>query len=174
MQVNKERDQMEKQSRRSLLKGAVKAATVVTAGSIAAEKISAQATGKLEKTSPLPVTPESVAPQTGAKPLFSSIVAYGNLLFLAGVGAHFKGTIQEQTTWVLDQLEKTLTDSGSSLQKVLKVSVFLNDIKDFDGMNSVYSQRNWGALPPARTTVSPAGGLPGEGALVEIDMIACI
>ncbi len=165
---------MEKQSRRSLLKGAVKVAAIATAGSIAAEKISAQATGKLEKRSPLPATPQSAAPQTGAKPLFSSVVACGNLLFLAGVGAHFKGTIQDQTKWVLDELEKTLTDSGSSLQNVLKVSVFLNDIKDFDGMNSVYSQRNWGSLPPARTTVSPAGGLPGEGALIEIDMIACI
>jgi enamine deaminase RidA (YjgF/YER057c/UK114 family) len=102
------------------------------------------------------------------------VVAYGNLLFLAGVGAHFKGTIQDQTKWALDELEKTLTDSGSSLRNVLKVSVLLNDIKDFDGMNSVYSQRNWGSLPPARTTVSPAGGLPGENALVEIDMIACI
>lgn len=161
---------MEKQSRRSLLKGAVKAAAAVTAGTIVAEKASAQTMGKLGKRSPLP----HAAPQTGAKPLFSSVVAYGNLLFLAGVGAHFKGTIQEQTKWVLDELEKTLTDSGSSLRNVLKVGVFLNDIKDFDGMNSVYSQRNWGSLPPARTTVSPAGGLPGENAMVEIEMIACI
>jgi 2-iminobutanoate/2-iminopropanoate deaminase len=160
---------MEKQSRRSLLKGAVKAAAVVTAGAMTADKAVAQSTGKLEKRSPLPA-----APQAGAKPLFSSVVAYGNLLFLAGVGAHFKGTIQDQTKSVLDELEKTLADSGSSLQNVLKVSVFLNDIKDFDGMNSVYSQRNWGSLPPARTTVSPAGGLPGENALVEIDMIAYI
>jgi enamine deaminase RidA (YjgF/YER057c/UK114 family) len=137
---------------------------------MAAEKATAQETGKLGKRSPLP----AAAPQASAKPLFSSVVAYGNLLFLAGVGAHFKGTIQDQTKWVLDELEKTLTDSGSSLRNVLKVSVFLNDIKDFDGMNSVYSQRNWGSLPPARTTVSPAGGLPGENALVEIDMIACI
>jgi 2-iminobutanoate/2-iminopropanoate deaminase len=174
MQVNKEPDQMEKQSRRSLLKGAVKAAAVVTAGAMAADKVPAQAARMLRKRSPLPTTPKSAAPQTGAKPLFSSVVAYGNLLFLAGQGSHFKGTIQDQTKWVLDELEKTLTDSGSSLQKVLKVSVFLNDIKDFDGMNSVYSQRNWGSLPPARTTVSPAGGLPGENALVEIDMIACI
>jgi 2-iminobutanoate/2-iminopropanoate deaminase len=161
---------MEKQSRRFLLKGAVKAAALATVGAMAAEKVLAQNTGRLKKRSPLPPAPS----QAGAKPLFSSVIAYGNLLFLAGVGAHFKGTIQDQTKWVLDELEKTLTDSGSSLQNVLKVSVFLNDIKDFDGMNSVYSQRNWGSLPPARTTVSPAGGLPGENALVEIDMIACI
>lgn len=160
---------MEKQSRRSLIKGAVKAAAVTAAGTIAAGKAAAQTTGKLEKKNPLPATPESVA---GPKLPFSSVVAYGNLLFLSGVGAHFKGTIQEQTKWVLNELEKTLVDSGSSLQKVLKVGVFLNDIRDFDGMNSVYVQRNWGALLPARTTVSPTGGLPGENALVEIEIIA--
>jgi 2-iminobutanoate/2-iminopropanoate deaminase len=161
---------MEKQSRRTLLKGAMGAAAFATAGAVTAEKLSAQSKGKLEKRSPLAATP----PQTGAKPLYSSVVAYGNLLFLSGVGAHFKGSIQDQTKWVLDELEKTLAGSGSSLQNVLKVGVFLNDIKDFDGMNSVYSQRNWGSLPPARTTVSPAGGLPGENGLVEIDMIAYI
>jgi len=163
---------MEKQSRRSLLKGAVKAAAVATAGAMAAEKVPAQATGKLEKRSPLPTTAGSTAPQTGTKPLFSSVVAYGNLLFLAGVGAHFQGTVQEHAAYILDDLEKTLVNSGSSLQKVLKVSVFLADIKDFDAMNSVYSQRNWGPLPPARTTVSP-NGIPGNS-LVEIDMIAYI
>jgi 2-iminobutanoate/2-iminopropanoate deaminase len=165
---------MERQSRRSLLKGAAKAAALATAGAMAQGKLPAQTTGKMEKRNPLPATPDSAAPQTGAKLPFSSVVAFGNLLFLSGVGAHFKGTIQEQTKWVLDELEKTLVDSGSSLKKVLKVGVFLNDIKDFDGMNSVYTQRDWGQLMPARTTVSPAGGLPGENALVEIDMIAYI
>jgi 2-iminobutanoate/2-iminopropanoate deaminase len=163
---------MEKQSRRSLLKGAVKAAAVATAGAIAVEKGSAQATGKLEKRSPLPATPEPAAAQTGPKLPFSSVVAYGNLLFLAGVGAHIPGTVQEQTARVLDDLEKTLVSSGSSLQKVLKVSVFLADIKDFDAMNSVYVQRNWGPIMPARTTVSPSG-IPGNS-LVEIDLIAYI
>jgi 2-iminobutanoate/2-iminopropanoate deaminase len=131
--------------------------------------ISAQATGKPEKRSPLPPTAESSA---APKLPFSSVVAYGNMLFLAGVGAHTPGTIQEQTAHVLDDLEKTLVSSGSSLQKVLKVSVFLADIKDFDAMNSVYVQRNWGPIMPARTTVSPSG-IVGNS-LVEIDMIACI
>ena len=85
----------------------------------------------------------------------------------------FRGTIQEHTAHVLDELEKTLLSSGSSLQKVLKVSVFLNNLNDYDAMNSVYGQRNWGGTPPARTTVSPAGGIPGKS-LVEIDMIAYI
>jgi enamine deaminase RidA (YjgF/YER057c/UK114 family) len=56
---------------------------------------------------------------------------------------------------------------------VLKVSVFLNDIADFEGMNSIYKGR-FGAKPPVRTTVAVAkGGVPGNS-LVEIDCIAYI
>src|ERR1700679_2115919 len=66
----------------------------------------------------------------GAPPLFSSAVSYGNLLFLAGVGAHFEGTIEEHTKHVLDELEKNLTCAGSSMDKVLKVNVYLNDTND--------------------------------------------
>jgi 2-iminobutanoate/2-iminopropanoate deaminase len=163
---------MEQQSRRSVIKNAVKAAAVATAGAIAAKETPAQTSTKLGKRSPLPATQPASAPQAGAKLPFSSVVAYGNLLFLSGVGAHFAGTVQEQTAYVLDELERTLTSSGSSLEKVLKVSVFLSDIKNFDAMNSVYTQRNWGPILPARTTVAPSG-IPGDS-LVEIDMVACI
>ena len=75
--------------------------------------------------------------------LFSSAVSYGNLLFLAGVGAHFEGTIEEHTKHVLDELEKNLIGAGSSMEKVLKVNVYLNDIKDWPKMNTVYAGR-WG------------------------------
>ncbi len=73
---------------------------------------------------------------------------------------------------MLDELEKNLKDSGSSLDKVLKVNVYLNDLKDYAGMNEIYKGR-FGAMPPVRTTVAPAGGIPG-GSLVEIDCIAYI
>src|SRR6202035_238517 len=52
---------------------------------------------------------------TSATPLFSSAVSYGNLLFLAGVGAHFKGTVEEHTKHVLEELEKNLINAGSSM-----------------------------------------------------------
>lgn len=164
---------MPQQSRRALLKGAAQAAAVTTAGAFMVKNVSAQTVEALEKRSPLPAAHIGDASHPGTKPLFSSVVAYGNMIFLSGVGAHFPGTIQEHTAHVLDELEKTLVSSGSSLQKVLKVSVFLNNLKDYDAMNSVYSQRDWGPLPPARTTVSPAGGIPGKS-LVEIDLIAYI
>lgn len=111
-------------------------------------------------------------PKPGETPLFSSAVSYGNLLFLAGVGAHFPGTIEEHTKHVLDELEKNLAAAGSSMEKVLKVNVYLNNIDDWARMNTIYQGR-WGNIPPVRTTVAPAGGIPGNS-LVEIDLIAYI
>src|SRR5579871_4104969 len=65
-------------------------------------------------------------------PLFSSAVSYGNLLFIAGKGAHVPGDIKSHTDIVLDDLEAELKNAGSSMEKVLNVSVFLNDIKDWE------------------------------------------
>lgn len=157
---------MEKQSRRGLLKNAAKAAVAVTGGAALARTADAQASSKPEKKSYGP------PPKNGEAPLFSSVVSYGNLVFLAGVGAHFKGTIEEHTKHVLDELEKNLAAAGSSMEKVLKVNVYLNDINDWAKMNTVYAGR-WGKIPPVRTTVAPAGGIPGNS-LVEIDLIAYI
>jgi len=105
-------------------------------------------------------------------PLFSGAVSYGNLLFIAGKGAHYQGDIKARTKTVLDELQAELENAGSSMEKVLKVSVFLNDLKDYAGMNEVFLGR-FGAEPPVRTTVAPAGGIPG-GSLVEMDVIAYI
>jgi enamine deaminase RidA (YjgF/YER057c/UK114 family) len=161
---------MQQQSRRGLLKNAAKAAAAVTGGAIIAPTAKAQVTGKLEKKS-YPV--KSNSDQAPAEPpLFSSAVSYGNLLFLAGVGAHFQGTIEEHTKHVLDELEKNLIGAGSSMEKVLKVNVYLNDLNDWAKMNTVYAGR-WGKIPPVRTTIAPAGGIPGNS-LVEIDLIAYI
>jgi 2-iminobutanoate/2-iminopropanoate deaminase len=157
---------MKEPSRRSLIKNAAKVAVAVTGGSMLTGAAVAQTAGKLEKKS-------YPAGQPGKKRLFSSAVSYGNLLFLAGVGAHFKGTIEEHTQHVLDEIQKNLVGAGSSMEKVLKVSVFLNDLKDYDAMNKVYGAAPWGDTPPVRTTVAPAGGIPGNS-LVEIDVIAYI
>jgi 2-iminobutanoate/2-iminopropanoate deaminase len=105
-------------------------------------------------------------------PLFSGTVAYGNLLFIAGVGAHFEGDIKAHTKHVLDQIQQQLESAGSSMDKVLKCNVYLNDLKDYAAMNEVYMGR-FGAEPPVRTTIAAAGGVPGNS-LVEIDVIACI
>jgi 2-iminobutanoate/2-iminopropanoate deaminase len=104
-------------------------------------------------------------------PLFAGNTKYNGLIFIAGKGAHFEGDIKSHTDHVLKELEKELILAGSSMDKVLKVSVFLNDIADYDGMNEVYKGR-FGKKPPVRTTVAVAkGGVPGNS-LVEMDCIA--
>src|ERR1700684_2557428 len=158
------------QSRRGLLKNAAKAAAIATGSSMVGAAAEAQKSSKLEKKA-YSCQPNADNPPS-APPLFSSAVSYGNLLFLAGVGAHFEGTIEEHTKHVLDELEKNLTCAGSSMEKVLKVNVYLNDIKDWAKMKTVYAGRS-GKVPPVRTTIAPAGGIPGNS-LVEIDLIAYI
>lgn len=110
----------------------------------------------------------------GAKPkstpLFSGAVSYGNLLFIAGKGAHYQGDIKAHTKTVLDEVEKELVNAGSSMEKVLKCNVYLNDLKDYQGMNEVFKGR-FGENPPVRTTIAAAGGIPGNS-LVEMDVIA--
>jgi 2-iminobutanoate/2-iminopropanoate deaminase len=105
-------------------------------------------------------------------PLFSGAVSYGNLLFIAGIGAHFEGDIKVHTNHVLDEIQKRLESVGSSMEKVVKVNVYLNDLKDYAGMNEVFLGR-FGPEPPVRTTIAAAGGIPGNS-LVEIDCIAYI
>ena len=105
-------------------------------------------------------------------PLFSGGVAYGNLLFIAGKGAHFDGDIAAHTDHVLKELEKELVKNGSSMDKVLKVNVYLADLADYHAMNKVYRGR-FGENPPVRTTVATYGGVPGDS-LVEIDCIAAL
>ena len=108
----------------------------------------------------------------GRPPLFSGIMSFGNMVFIAGIGAHFEGDIKAHTKHVLDEIEKRLLSVGSSMDKVLKVNVYLNDLKDYAGMNEMFLGR-FGAEPPVRTTIAAAGGIPGNS-LVEIDCIASI
>ncbi|HUS06061.1 MAG TPA: RidA family protein [Bryobacteraceae bacterium] len=105
-------------------------------------------------------------------PLFNGIVTYGGLVFIAGIGAHFDGDIKAHTKHVLDEIQKRLEDVGSSMDKVLKCNVYLNDLKDYAGMNEVFLGR-FGSEPPVRTTIAAAGGIPGNS-LVEIDVIASV
>ncbi|MCC7524197.1 MAG: RidA family protein [Chitinophagaceae bacterium] len=107
-------------------------------------------------------------------PLFSGSTRHGNIVYIAGKGAHTAPfEIRAHTEIVLQELEKELIKAGSSMEKVLKVSVFLNDIADYKAMNEVYKGR-FGKKPPVRTTVAVAkGGVPGDS-LVEMDCIAYI
>jgi len=105
-------------------------------------------------------------------PLFSGSQTYGGLVYIAGKGAHFAGDITAHTAHVLEELKKELEKAGSSMEKVLKVNVYLNDLKDYKAMNEVFRGK-FGKNPPVRTTIAAAGGIPGDS-LVEIDCIAAL
>src|SRR5436190_18317741 len=111
-------------------------------------------------------------PDPANPPLFNSTVLYGNLVFISGIGYHQPGDITVHTTKVLEQMKSQLEACGSSMEKVLKVNVYLNDLKDYKAMNDVF-QGKFGPEPGVRTTIAAAGGIPGNS-LVEIDCIACI
>jgi enamine deaminase RidA (YjgF/YER057c/UK114 family) len=111
-------------------------------------------------------------PKPKQAPLFNGAVSYGNLLFIAGKGAHFPGDIKAHTKHVLDEIERELVNAGSSMNKVLKCNVYLHDLKDYQAMNEEFRGR-FGEEPPVRTTIAAAGGIPGNS-LVEIDVIAYI
>ena len=117
------------------------------------------------------LTPTSVTLK--GQPLYSPELSFGNMVFVSGKGAgvNATGDITAQTKNVLDQIEESLKLAGSSMDKVLKVNVYLTDIKNFEGMNKAYIDR-FGPEPPVRTTVA-VSALP-DGSLVEIDCIAHI
>ena len=155
----------EKTNRRSVFKKlGITAATLFGFGA-------ANATPKKPSDYTKRVVGEVIKDETGG-PLFSSAVAHGGLLYLAGKGAHFEGDITAHTKHVLDELEKELIKNGSSMEHVLKVNVYLHDLADYKAMNEAYRGR-FGDNPPVRTTVAVYGGVPGDS-LVEIDCIAAL
>jgi len=106
-------------------------------------------------------------------PLFSASTRFGNLVFISGRGARLEGDIKVHTDNVLKIMETELIKAGSSMENVLKVTVYLDNIKDYNGMNEVYKGR-FGKNPPARTTVAVPNGLPPADNLIQMDCIAFI
>jgi enamine deaminase RidA (YjgF/YER057c/UK114 family) len=150
-------------SRRSVIRSFFASITALGAGVAATAQTQTPDTSLVKRT--------SSDNATGDKPpLFSGWVTYGNLVFVAGKGEHTAGDIKAHTTSVLNQIEAELKKVGSSMDKVLKVNVYLHDIKDYDGMNEMFRGR-FGSNPPVRTTIAAYGGIPGSS-LVEIDCIA--
>jgi 2-iminobutanoate/2-iminopropanoate deaminase len=119
-------------------------------------------------------TESAPAPFQGA-PYSQAIVANGfvfvsgQLALKPGEKVLTAGTIDEQTEQVFANLAAILAEAGSGLDKLVKTTVFLQNLGDFQGMNSVYTA-HVGDRPPARSTIEVAK-LP-SGALVEIDAIA--
>jgi 2-iminobutanoate/2-iminopropanoate deaminase len=144
-----------KTNRRALLTGA---AAVVAAGTASADP---QAQKKVYRTGPKPTAP----------PAYSTGVSLGNLLFLSGIVCRTPGDIKTHTEFALGEMKKQLEAAGSSMEKVLRCTVFLADMKDFAAMNEVYTGK-FGDDPPTRSTIA-AAGIPANS-LLEIDAIAYI
>jgi 2-iminobutanoate/2-iminopropanoate deaminase len=121
-------------------------------------------------------TEAAPAPFQGAP--YSQAIGAGGFVFVSGQLAlepgHKElsgGSIEEQTEQVFANLRAILEEAGTGLDRLVKTTVYLQNLDDFQGMNSVYSA-HVGERPPARATVEVAK-LP-SGALVEIDAIALL
>ncbi len=109
---------------------------------------------------------------------YSQAIVSGDLVFLSGqipldpkTGAMVEGDITAQTERVLDNLQAVLVEAGCSFASVVKTTIYLVDLGDFQAVNAAYAKR-FASAPPARATVQ-VSALP-KGARVEIDAIARI
>ena len=109
---------------------------------------------------------------------YSQAVSTGNLLFTAGqvaidpaTGKLVDGGIKEQTRQVMQNLKLVLAAAGTDFSKVVKSTVFLQDMKQFADFNQVYAEY-FPSEPPARSTFQ-VGALP-LGAVVEIEMVVVL
>jgi 2-iminobutanoate/2-iminopropanoate deaminase len=160
--------------RRRFLGGSLGAAAAATA----AGGFALPALGK----APKEAAGKKVIYKPGEKPspatILSSGIQFGKLLFVSGQGAHdpethkvVEGPFPNQVRRCLDNVKMVLEAAGSSLDRVLKCTVFLTDIANFRAMNEVY-HTYFTHDPPARSTMA-VRDLPGESP-VEIECIAYV
>jgi 2-iminobutanoate/2-iminopropanoate deaminase len=124
---------------------------------------------------------QAVLTSQAPRPLgpYSQAIILGGFVFASGqigldpaTGKMTSEDVAGQTRQALGNMAAVLAESGSSLQQVLKTTVFLADLDDFAAMNAVYAECFATQTPPARSTIQ-VGRLPA-GALVEIEAIAFI
>ena len=120
-------------------------------------------------------TEKAPAPFQGAP--YSQAIKAGDYVFVSGQlglepgDTEIRGGIAEQTEQIFRNLGAILEEAGSELGRLVKTTVFLTDLGDFQAMNEVYA-RHVGDVPPARATVE-ISALP-SGAKVEIEAVALI
>lgn len=116
-----------------------------------------------------PLAPKAIGPYSVAVQTEGFVFCSGQVGLNPSTGELSMPDVEGQTRQALTNLKNVLEASGTSLEKVVKTTVFLKDMADFAKMNAVYSEF-FSATPPARSTIAVAG-LP-RGALVEIEAIA--
>jgi 2-iminobutanoate/2-iminopropanoate deaminase len=115
--------------------------------------------------------PQAIGPYSQAVKASGLVFASGQIPIDPATGQVIDGSIAEQTERVLNNIKAVLEAAGSSLERVVKTTVFLADLTDFGEMNEAYG-RFFAEVPPARSTVE-VSRLPRD-ARVEIDAIALI
>ncbi len=113
--------------------------------------------------------PKAIGPYSQAVKIENMIYVSGQIPIDPDTGELIATGIEAQTERVLRNLSAILAEGGSSLAMVVKTTVYLTDLKNFEAMNKVYSQF-FDKMPPARSTVG-VSSLP-RGAGVEIEAIA--
>ncbi len=113
--------------------------------------------------------PKAIGPYAQAIKVDNFVYTAGQIPIDPKTGNFVEGGIAAQTRQVLENLKAVLAAAGSSLDQVVKATVFLKNIADFAAMNEIYGEY-LGTAKPARSTVAVAE-LP-RGALVEIDLVA--
>ena len=115
--------------------------------------------------------PEAIGP-------YSQAVSTGSLVFCSGQipldpssGELFSGTVAEETDRCMRNLEAVLAEAGSSLDRILKTTIYVTDMGDFAEVNEAYGAF-FPSAPPARATVG-VSALP-KGARVEVECVAAV
>lgn len=101
---------------------------------------------------------------------YSHVVKYGDLLFVSGQTAETNGTIEEETEETFSAMKALLEEAGSSMDDILKVTIYLRNKEDFARMNAVYAKFFSEGMYPAR--ICTYGAELYGGLLVEADCIA--
>ena len=115
--------------------------------------------------------PKAIGPYSQAIRTEAMIYTAGQTGLEPATGELIAGGLEEQTRQVLNNIRNVLEAAGSSLEHVVKTTVFLKDMNDFAKMNAIYAEY-FGENPPARSTIAVAA-LP-KGGLVEIEAVALI
>ena len=115
--------------------------------------------------------PKAIGPYEQAIRIDGLVFTAGQIPIDPKTGNVVAGGIAEQTRQVLENLKAVLEAAGSSMDRVVKATVFLKNMADFPAMNEVYAEYFSGSNP-ARSTVAVAE-LP-RGSLVEIDLVALV
>lgn len=117
------------------------------------------------------MAPKAIGPYAQAIKVNGLVYTAGQIPIDPKSGEFVAGGIAAQTRQVFDNLKAVLKAAGSSLDQVVKATVFLRNMSDFAAMNEVYAEY-LGDVKPARSTVAVAE-LP-RGALIEIDLVAVV